>query len=77
MDSELIIVNGVKIEISRIKSTRDKRSTLVFLHEGLGCISMWKDFPYQLSEKTGMGAVIYSRVGYGKSDSVKLPRSLN
>lgn len=48
--------------------------TLVFLHEGLGCVSMWKDFPEQLSQKTGCSALVYSRFGYGKSDPCELPR---
>jgi pimeloyl-ACP methyl ester carboxylesterase len=48
--------------------------TLVFLHEGLGCVSMWRDFPARLAEATGCGALVYSRAGYGKSDPVSLPR---
>ena len=48
--------------------------TLVFLHEGLGCVSLWRDFPERLSAATGCGAFIYSRLGYGKSDPCELPR---
>jgi pimeloyl-ACP methyl ester carboxylesterase len=48
--------------------------TLVFLHEGLGCVSMWKDFPARLAEVTGCGALVYSRAGYGTSDPCELPR---
>lgn len=51
--------------------------TLVFLHEGLGCVGMWKDFPDQLAAATGCGSFVYSRAGYGKSDSVELPRTLD
>ncbi len=50
--------------------------TLVFLHEGLGCVDHWRDFPRQLSEATGLGAFVYSRLGYGRSDAVELPRPL-
>lgn len=50
--------------------------TLVFLHEGLGCAGMWRDFPAELAERTGCGALVYSRVGYGGSDPVSLPRPL-
>ena len=50
--------------------------TLVFLHEGLGCVAMWRDFPAALAEATGTGALVYSRVGYGHSPPVSLPRPL-
>jgi len=55
----------------------DLAPTLVFLHEGLGCVSMWKDFPKKLSDKTECGALTYSRLGYGKSNSCRLPRDLD
>lgn len=50
--------------------------TLVFLHEGLGCITTWRDFPARLAEATGWGALVYSRAGYGRSEPVPLPRPL-
>jgi pimeloyl-ACP methyl ester carboxylesterase len=49
--------------------------TIIFLHEGLGCVQLWRDFPRQLVERTGLGALVYSRSGYGNSDPVTLPRS--
>jgi pimeloyl-ACP methyl ester carboxylesterase len=48
----------------------------VFLHEGLGCVEMWKDFPERAAEATGWGALAFSRAGYGKSDPCALPRPL-
>ena len=48
--------------------------TLVFLHEGLGCVAMWRDFPERLAQQTGCGALVYSRAGYGNSDPTELPR---
>jgi pimeloyl-ACP methyl ester carboxylesterase len=48
--------------------------TLVFLHEGLGSLGLWRDFPQRLSERTGLGAFVYSRAGYGKSTPAPLPR---
>jgi pimeloyl-ACP methyl ester carboxylesterase len=48
--------------------------TLVFLHEGLGCVAMWREFPARLAEATGCGALVYSRAGYGKSEPTELPR---
>ena len=51
--------------------------TLVFLHEGLGCLELWRDFPRELAAATGCGALLYSRAGYGHSDACDLPRSAN
>ena len=51
--------------------------TLIFLHEGLGSVSMWKDFPQKLSQHTGCGALVYSRFGYGKSEKCELAGALN
>ncbi len=48
--------------------------TLIFLHEGLGCVAMWKDFPERVVAATGFGALAYSRAGYGSSDPCVLPR---
>jgi pimeloyl-ACP methyl ester carboxylesterase len=48
--------------------------TIVFLHEGLGCVEMWRDFPQRVVDETGCGALIYSRAGYGHSDKIELPR---
>jgi pimeloyl-ACP methyl ester carboxylesterase len=51
--------------------------TIVMLHEGLGCIAMWRDFPRKLSEQTGFGVFAWSRAGYGYSDPAELPRPLD
>lgn len=49
------------------KATRANSPTLVFLHEGLGSIEQWRDFPVELCEATGLNALLYDREGYGKS----------
>jgi pimeloyl-ACP methyl ester carboxylesterase len=41
---------------------------MVFLHEGLGSLSMWRDFPQQVADACGCEAIVYSRYGYGRSD---------
>ena len=51
--------------------------TFLFLHEGLGSVSLWKDFPQKLSVITGFGCFVYSRAGYGRSTPVTLPRPLD
>lgn len=53
------------------------RPTLVFLHEGLGSISLWRDFPALLGRATGCGVLVYSRYGYGNSAPCPLPRPLD
>lgn len=40
---------------------------LVFLHEGLGCVAMWRRFPERLCRKTGCPGLLYDRIGYGQS----------
>lgn len=45
----------------------DTRPLLVFLHEGLGSVSMWRDFPLTLCEACGLPGLVYSRPGYGLS----------
>lgn len=45
------------------------RPVLVFLHEGLGCIEMWRDFPDRLCAHAGFAGLVYDRTGYGKSSA--------
>jgi pimeloyl-ACP methyl ester carboxylesterase len=71
--SVFVKAGGHRLEVVRIHGAAP---TLVFLHEGLGSVSAWRDFPQRLAEATGRAAVIYSRWGYGQSEPVALPRSL-
>jgi pimeloyl-ACP methyl ester carboxylesterase len=50
---------------------------LVFLHEGLGSLAMWKDFPKRCSRAAGCGALVYSRFGYGRSDPIEESRGVD
>jgi len=50
------------------------RPTLVFLHEGLGSIRQWRDFPARLCAATGCPGLVYDRYGYGQSDVLAEPR---
>ncbi|MDO9413457.1 MAG: alpha/beta hydrolase [Pseudolabrys sp.] len=50
--------------------------TLVLVHEGLGCVGLWGDFPEKLQQATGCGVFAWSRAGYGQSSPVTLPRPL-
>jgi len=49
--------------------------TLVFLHEGLGCVALWRDFPDKLARRLGARALVYSRFGYGRSDGLAVERT--
>jgi pimeloyl-ACP methyl ester carboxylesterase len=55
----------------------DEEPTLLLLHEGLGCVALWRDFPQALAEATGCGVFAFSRFGYGGSDPVPLPRPMH
>jgi pimeloyl-ACP methyl ester carboxylesterase len=50
---------------------------LVMLHEGLGSVSMWRDFPEQLAHATGCRTLVYSRHGYGRSTALDAPRGVD
>jgi pimeloyl-ACP methyl ester carboxylesterase len=50
---------------------------LIFLHEGLGSIAQWRDFPRQLCQRTACPALVYDRLGYGRSSSCSRPRSIH
>jgi pimeloyl-ACP methyl ester carboxylesterase len=58
---------SVSIEYQWLGSTEAERPLLVFLHEGLGSVAMWKDFPQRLCEAANCRGLVYSRPGYGKS----------
>ncbi len=51
--------------------------TLVLLHEGLGCVALWRDFPAWLAATTGYGVFAWSRLGYGRSDANPPPWPLD
>jgi pimeloyl-ACP methyl ester carboxylesterase len=56
-----------RIEHRWIAPQRSEAPLIVFLHEGLGSVSMWRDFPQRLCEATGTRGLVWSRPGYGRS----------
>ena len=50
--------------------------TLVFLHEGLGSVDLWRDFPDKVAGRLGARALLYSRFGYGHSDGLAAERTI-
>ncbi len=67
-----LTVRGRKIETRQIGKAGGP--TLVFLHEGLGSVGLWRDFPQRVSDATRLPAFVYSRAGYGQSDPAPMPR---
>jgi len=75
--TNFVHIDGYKLEFTWHGPGPDEAPTLVFLHEGLGCVALWRDFPAKLAAATGCGAFVYSRLGYGKSDPCQLPRPIH
>jgi len=59
--------NGHKLEYHRHFGQSEDAPTIVMLHEGLGSVSTWRDFPALLAARTGADVLVYSRYGYGRS----------
>lgn len=57
----------LRLECQWIESDRPDAPLLVFLHEGLGSVAMWKDWPQRVCEAAGCRGLVYSRYGYGQS----------
>ena len=75
MQTDFLTIGGKRLEYAWWGTLpAGKGSALVFLHEGLGCVDMWRDVPETLGRMTGLPALAYSRFGYGRSDGIELPR---
>ena len=62
-----ILVNGLRLEYRDFPAAVEGLPTLLLLHEGLGCVAMWRDFPAKLAAATACRVVVWSRPGYGGS----------
>ena len=67
-------IGDSELEYRMIGPAPDTAPTIVMLHEGLGSVGLWGDFPERLQAATGAGVFVYSRAGYGMSSPAKLPR---
>jgi pimeloyl-ACP methyl ester carboxylesterase len=63
-------IHGRRIEYRMLPGDAAARSTLVFLHEGLGSVALWRDFPDKVARRLGARVLVYSRFGYGQSDGL-------
>lgn len=76
--TRLRLPDGTVLETRRVEpASRPDVPTLVLLHEGLGCVALWREFPERLSEATGCPVFLYSRAGYGASSPRELPWPLD
>jgi pimeloyl-ACP methyl ester carboxylesterase len=75
--TDFVTIDGVKLECAWFGDASGEAPMLAMLHEGLGSVSLWRDYPAALAKATGTRVFAYSRAGYGKSDPVKLPRPLD
>ena len=70
----VVVVDDANLEY-RLIGGASGRTTLVFLHEGLGSMDLWRRFPADVVAATGRSGLVYSREGHGWSDPVRAPRS--
>jgi len=69
-------IEGLRLEcawVTPAAGPAPDRPTIVMLHEGLGSLAMWKDFPSALAEAAGARVLVYSRYGYGRSTPLAAP----
>jgi pimeloyl-ACP methyl ester carboxylesterase len=68
-------VGGHRLRGHWIGPREGQAPALVFLHEALGCSRLWRDVPHAIAKATGLGALVYDRLGSGDSDPLSLPHS--
>lgn len=64
-----LAVDGLRLEYRDYPATAANRPTLLLLHEGLGCVALWRHFPEKLAAATGCRLIVWSRAGYGASQA--------
>jgi pimeloyl-ACP methyl ester carboxylesterase len=77
MAPQYLTADGRQLEYWWIPPHKREAPPLVLLHEGLGSAELWRDFPDRLAQRTGSGALVYSRYGYGRSDVLERPRDID
>jgi pimeloyl-ACP methyl ester carboxylesterase len=75
--SGFLALGDARLEYRLWSGAANSGPILVLLHEGLGCVGLWGDFPERLAAATGFCVFAYSRAGYGASSPVALPRPLD
>jgi pimeloyl-ACP methyl ester carboxylesterase len=73
-DTGFLDLPPLRLEYRMIGPRPETAPTIVMLHEGLGSVELWGQFPDKIAAATGAGVFVYSRGGYGNSTGTKLPR---
>lgn len=76
-DVEWLELPHARLEYLQVPAREAGLPTLVLLHEALGGVAHWKDFPRQLAEHSGCAVLVYSRQGHGRSSPAPQPRPLD
>lgn len=76
LQNKIINISGQKLYVEHDNSLKN-RPTLVFLHDSLGCIQLWRDFPQKLAIATQCNLLMYDRLGYGKSSPMSTSKRSN
>ena len=77
VEIKFLEIDSKKIEYQVFGKLSNNVPVLILLHEGLGSIAMWRKIPELIHLKTKLNVLVYSRFGYGKSSTIKLPRPTN
>ena len=64
-----IAAPGGQLYVKRWSNAASVHAPIILLHDSLGSVSLWRDFPAQLSEATGRDVIAYDRLGFGESDA--------
>ncbi len=72
---DFVTAAGRRLEVVTLTG-RSTAAPIVMLHEGLGSVSAWRDFPAELCEHTGRTVIVYSRSGYGRSERLTAPHDV-
>lgn len=67
----------IQLELNWVGKLASAGPTVIFLHEGLGSVALWKDFPERLCRALGLRGLVYSRYGYGRSTARPLDQPLS
>jgi pimeloyl-ACP methyl ester carboxylesterase len=70
-----LVAGGHRLEYEWVGPEEGRERALVFLHEGLGCVAMWRAFAAALAGRVRLPALLYSRWGHGGSEALDRPRT--
>lgn len=72
IEERYVLVNQQNVFVKHLKQTKhlENHFTLVLLHDSLGCVTLWRDWPDMLANSLNCDVVVYDRIGYGQSDKM-------